>query len=252
MGIGLLASKQTQGDSRRSPKPARANESPAAGDSPLRLLNAARLGATNQLGELLQCYRSYLTILARAQIGRRLQARVSPSDVVQETMLEAVRDFGQFHGTTEREFVVWLRQIFVNNLMRFVAVHIHTAKRDVRVEISMQQLSNSLSSTVAGFDRFVVANVSSPSAAAARRETGVLVADQLTKLPAHYREVIVLRNLQGMPFEEVAQEMGRSTGSVRMLWMRAIDRFRSLLEESGLVADGLSARQTSSDGADAL
>ncbi len=251
MGIGLLASKQTQSDSRQSQKSARANES-SAGDSPLRLLNAARRGATAQLGELLQCYRNYLTILARAQIGRRLQARVSPSDVVQETMLEAVRDFGQFHGTTEREFVVWLRQIFVNNLMRFVAVHVHTAKRDVRVEVSMQQLSNSLSSTVAGFDRFVVANVSSPSAAAVRRETGVLVADQLTKLPAHYREVIVLRNLQGMPFEEVAQEMGRSTGSVRMLWMRAIDRFRSLLEESGLVADGLSARQTSSDGADAL
>ena len=213
----------------------------AAIDSPpQQLLVAARQGESEQLGKLLQCYRNYLTLLARTQMGRQLQARVSPSDVVQETMLEAVQDFDRFRGSTEREFVAWLRQILINNLLRFVEAHVRTAKRDVRCEISMQQWTPTMDGTADGLDRLASLSVSSPSAAANRRELGVVVADCLAKLPTHYREVIVLRNLRGLSFEEVARDMGRSTGSVRMLWMRAIDQFRVLLERGG-VAEPLPA-----------
>ena len=80
IGSGGSASKKTRG---------------GAVSSPQQLLEAARHGAEEQLGELLQSYRNYLTLLARTQMGRQLQARVSPSDIVQETMLEALQDLAQ-------------------------------------------------------------------------------------------------------------------------------------------------------------
>jgi len=63
-----------------------------------------------------------------------------------------------------------------------------------------------------------------------RRERAVALADQLAKLRAPYRDVIVLRNLQGLTFEEIADRMGRNAGAVRMLWLRAIDKFKQVYE----------------------
>lgn len=220
--------------------------------SPQKLLEAARRGEGEQLGALLQCFRNYLTLLARTQMGRQLQARVSPSDVVQETMLEALQGFDGFRGSTEREFVVWLRQILINNLMRFVEAHVRTAKRDVRREIPMEQGILTMDGTAEGLNQLAARSMSSPSAVANRREIGVVVADCLAKLPAHYREVIVLRNLRGLSFEEVAREMGRTAGSVRMLWMRAIDQFRELLERGGVAEPQPTASHCLSVGADGI
>src|SRR5262245_46312218 len=80
------------------------------------LIDRARHGSKSSLGTLLEQYRNYLAVLATTQIERRLRQRVSPSDVVQETMLRAHKNFGQFRGTTEPELLAWLRQILVNNL----------------------------------------------------------------------------------------------------------------------------------------
>ena len=74
------------------------------------LLSAAKAGKPEALGELLNLYANYLTILSASQLDDKLRGRVSPSDVVQETYAEASRDFGQFRGSTSREFVAWLRQ----------------------------------------------------------------------------------------------------------------------------------------------
>ncbi len=212
-------------------------ESDTNEQSPQALLDAARAGLTEELGPLLQHYRNYLRILADAQIGRRLQARVSPSDMVQETMLEAVRDFQQFGGQTEREFLGWLRQILINNLLRVVEKHVSAGKRDVRKEVPINGLAADMDRTAASFERILASPVSSPSRAAHRREVGVLVADHLADLSEMHREVIILRNLQGLPFDEVARRMERTSGAVRMLWLRAMERFRELLEHGGVADD---------------
>jgi RNA polymerase sigma-70 factor, ECF subfamily len=83
-----------------------------------RLLDRARSDAGQSLGQLLELYRNYLKMLALTQMDRQLQVRCSPSDVVQETFLEAHRDFGQFQGQGEGQFLAWLRRILVNNLAR--------------------------------------------------------------------------------------------------------------------------------------
>jgi RNA polymerase sigma-70 factor (ECF subfamily) len=75
------------------------------------LLTEAKGGADGALGRLLEQYSQYLTLLARMQIGKRLQGKVDAADLVQGSVLNVHRQFPQFRGTTEAEFVAWLRRI---------------------------------------------------------------------------------------------------------------------------------------------
>lgn len=194
------------------------------------LINRARLGSGSSVGALLQLYRNYLTVLATTQIERRLRSRLSPSDVVQETMLRAHKNFGQFRGATEPELIGWLRQILVNNLAKFVEQHVLAARRDVRREVSIERLGAALERSTIQLAALLPAESKSPSMAVQQREEAVVLADRLAQLPDDYREVLMLRNLQGLPFDEVAQQMERSVGAVRMLWLRAIERLRVIYQ----------------------
>src|SRR5262245_42002691 len=94
------------------------------------LLDAAREGDAVALGKLLELYRQYLALLARLQIGRRLQGKADASDVVQETFLKAHRDFPNFRGKTEAEWMSWLRQILAFQVGQLVRHYCGTQRRD--------------------------------------------------------------------------------------------------------------------------
>ncbi len=192
------------------------------------LIDDARRGDTSSIGALLEQYRNYLLVLATTQIETRLQPRVSPSDVVQETMLRAHKNFGQFRGTSEAELLGWLRQILVNNLAKFVEQHVLAARRDVRREVSIERLGAALEQSTIQLAALLPAAGKSPSMAVQQREEAVLLADRLAQLPKSYREVLVLRNLKSLPFEEVARRIDRSVGATRMLWLRAIEKLRTV------------------------
>ncbi len=196
------------------------------------LLDEARRGASKPLGQLLQLYRNYLTILATTQISRKLRRRMSPSDLVQETMLAAHRDFTKFRGGTEKEFLGWLRQILINSLYRAIDTHLGAKKRDVRREISIERVSAALDRSVVDLAQVLADPGPSPSAQVRQRERVVLLANRLAELRPQYRDVIVLRNLRGLSFDEVAEHMDRKAGAVRMLWVRAIEKLRQLYETS--------------------
>ena len=206
------------------------SETRIAGSDVEQLLDEARQGHSEPLGQLLQLYRNYLTILATTQLDRRLRRRMNASDLVQETMLAAHRDFGKFRGGTEREFLAWLRQILIHCLHHAVETHVKAQRRDVRCEISLDQAGLALDRSVANFAHALADPGPSPSTPERQRERAVALADQLAKLRPEYRDVIVLRNLQGLPFEEVAERMNRKTGAVRMLWLRAIEKFKQVYE----------------------
>ena len=207
---------------------------PPPPSDPQQLLTKARQDEPACLGRLLQFYYNYLRLLASTQIDTKLQARFSPSDVVQETFLEAHRDFGQFRGQTEAEFLAWLRRILANNLARQVERHVLTEKRDVRREISLNQSGAAIEESTTRLDQMLADQAKSPSADVARREYAVILADQLAAMPPDYREVIVLRHLRGLPFKEVAKQMDRAHGAVRMLWLRAVADLRERLVAEGL------------------
>jgi RNA polymerase sigma-70 factor, ECF subfamily len=193
------------------------------------LLGRARAGQQGALGQLLEHFRNYLALLARMQIGRRLQGKVDAADLVQESFLAAHRDFGQFRGKTEAEFVSWLRQILAAKVIDLVRRYCSTQRRDVRLE---RQLADELDQSSRAMGLVLVAKHSSPSQQAVRREQAVLLADALKSLPADYAEVIILHHLEGRSFPEVARLMSRSLDSVKKLWVRALARMRDLLEDT--------------------
>jgi RNA polymerase sigma-70 factor (ECF subfamily) len=195
-------------------------------------LTAAREGDRNSLGDLLTHYRRYLLLLATTQIERRLQPRVSPSDVVQETMLKAHLHFAQFHGESEKELLAWLRQILLSSLARFAERYIQAAKRDIRREVPVDPRGASVAGSTSRFGPKLPAGGPSPSGWAQNREESILLARRLAQLPPRYREVLVLRNIQGLSFEQVAIHLNRSPGATRMLWLRAIEKLRVLYRKA--------------------
>lgn len=200
----------------------------SSSSSPEQLLRRAREGDSERMGRLLQLYRNYLRLLAEGELDRKLRGRISPSDIVQETMLDAHRDFPNFRGSSEAQFIAWLRQILVHNLAEVISKHVLTEKRDVRRDISLAKLRASVQQSTIHLRDALVANGESPSANAERRERAVLLADLMSELSEDHRDVLMLRNLRGLPFKEVAVELDRSVAATKMLWMRAIKRLREL------------------------
>jgi RNA polymerase sigma-70 factor (ECF subfamily) len=193
---------------------------------PEQMLMQAKAGDGATLGQLLELYRRYLALLARVQIGQRLQQKADASDIVQETFLEAHRQFPNFRGNSEAQFVAWLRQLLAGCLANLLRRYLGTRGRDVRLE---QEIVGALDQSSMFLDRGLVAQQSSPSHQAAGREQAVLLADALAQLSDDYREVLVLRHLEGLTFPEVASRMGRSLDSVEKLWMRALARLKPLM-----------------------
>lgn len=194
-------------------------------EDPVAAIAAARDDELTR-GRLLENYRRYLSLLARAKVGLLLQGKLDASDVVQETYLEAHRHFERFRGQSEAELVAWLRQILAGVIAQLVRRYIGTQGRDVRLE---RDLEHDLANSSRILDRGLLAAESTPSQHAARRETAVLVADAIANLPADYREAIVLRHMEGLPFSEVAERMGRSVDSVEKLWMRGLAKLKDAL-----------------------
>jgi RNA polymerase sigma-70 factor, ECF subfamily len=196
---------------------------------PEQLLRLARAGDGSALGQLFELYRGYLELLARLQIGRRLQGKVDAADLAQETFLQGHEHFAQFQGTSERELVGWLRQILASRMEKLIRHYCGTQRRDVRLE---RQLAVELDQSSHLLDQGLVASGSTPSQRAVRREQAVLLANALRQLPDDYREVLILHHLQGLSMLAVAHRMGRSLDSVKNLWLRGLARLRHLIGDS--------------------
>jgi len=192
------------------------------------LIRRARQGDAQCRDRLFEACRSYLGLIARAQVESWLRARVDASDLVQETMLEAHRDFGRFQGSGQHEWLAWLRRILAHNAADFVRHYRGAAKRQVFREIRFRDSRDTDAGPGAPEP---AAAGSTPSQELQRRDDQLFVAAGLAELPPDYQEVILLRNLERLPFDEVARRMDRSRPAVQMLWMRAIRKLRDIVGE---------------------
>jgi RNA polymerase sigma-70 factor (ECF subfamily) len=186
---------------------------------PEQLLQDARNGKPEALGKLLEYYRPYLRLLARLQVASRLQKELDASDVVQETFLDAARDFPQFRGSSDAEFVGWLKRLLAANVADAHRRFLGTQKRNVLQEAEVLQMLDRSSAIV---DQRLLAQVDSPSASMDVRERAIRLAVALERLPPRYHDVILLHHFQGMGFQEVANQLDRSLHSVKNLWLRAL------------------------------
>ncbi|HJT32229.1 MAG TPA: sigma-70 family RNA polymerase sigma factor [Pirellulales bacterium] len=171
----------------------------------------------------------WLKLLARLEIDSRFQGKFSASDAVQQTLAAAWRDWANCRATSDQQRLAWLRKILANQLGQLARQFTTAQRRDVRREISLE---HSLAESSQRLERFLAADQTSPSGAAVANEEQTRLAEVLECLPADYRDVLILRHIEELPFDEIAARLDRSPGAVRMLWVRALARLRDELERS--------------------
>jgi RNA polymerase sigma-70 factor (ECF subfamily) len=190
-------------------------------DQTIQLIHQARAGSNDALGRLLEGCRGYLLRIAGLELDPRLRAKGGASDIVQETFLEAQRDFGEFKGDSEQELLAWLRQRVQYRVGKFIRSYRQTAKRAAGREVPLEEGG---SSSAAG--PCVAADQLSPSEHALALERDHLLEEAMERLPYDYRQVIELRYREGLSFDEIGAVLERSPNSARKLWARAIERLK--------------------------
>jgi RNA polymerase sigma-70 factor (ECF subfamily) len=198
-----------------------------------RLLASAKAGDTESLSRLFSLYQNYVRLLAQSQIRGRLRVRASESDIVQETFLNASRGFDEFRGNTGGEFVTWLRKILSRRIQYFIQQQVDAQRRDVRREVSLEAIGQWVDQSSVRLETVLQADDPSPATQIENHENSVRVANALTELSDDHREVLMLRSVEGFGFSDVAERMQRSSGAVRMLWLRAVKSLRDELEPDG-------------------
>jgi RNA polymerase sigma-70 factor (ECF subfamily) len=176
-------------------------------------------------GPDLEPFRDQLRLLARAELDRRLQGKVDPSDLVQQTLLEAYQAREQFRGKSEAELAAWLRRILAHNLADAVR-HYGAAARDVALERSLE---DSLAESASRLNVWLADERSSPSQQALRREQLGRLYEALTQLPEEQRLAVQGKHLQGLSVDEIGRQMGKTATAVGGLLRRGMRRLRELM-----------------------
>jgi RNA polymerase sigma-70 factor (ECF subfamily) len=175
-------------------------------------------------GPDLERFRDYLRLLARTHLDPRLQAKLDPSDVVQQTLLEAHKDRDRLRGESREQVACWLRQILLRNLANLVRDY-RRARRDVARE---QPLDGDAE---ARLGEWLAAEQSSPSQRAERQEQALRLAAALAALPELQREVVMLRHCHGWSLADISRHVGRSAAAVAGLLHRGLQQLRLRLHE---------------------
>jgi RNA polymerase sigma-70 factor (ECF subfamily) len=170
----------------------------------------------------LERFRPYLRLLAEVGLDRKLRVLVDPSDVVQETLLEAHRDLARFTGAGEAELAGWLRGILAHTLADLVKAH-GRARRDLARQRSLEA---SIEQSSLRLERWLAAKGSTPSEEAMRGEEVLLLARALYELPADQREVLILRHLHELTMREITERTGHTTAVAARLIQQGLRGLR--------------------------
>ncbi len=188
------------------------------------LLAAARRGDAHALGRLLADESRQLQLWAERQLGDQLRSRMEPNDLVQQTLLEAQRDFGLFRGSTRSAWVSWLGAVLNHNLHSAQERHRHAQKRSLDQERSLEVVVDRQ-----GPSEILIADQTSPSQRAIKGEVSSQLALALADLPQDQQAAVRLRHLEGYSLKEMAIALERSETAVAGLLKRGLQKLREQL-----------------------
>jgi RNA polymerase sigma-70 factor (ECF subfamily) len=197
---------------------------PEPPDQAAEWLAAARAGSAEALGQVLELCRRYLLQVAGAEMDPQLQAKAGASDLVQETFLEAQRIFDRFQGVSSDELRAWLRAILLNKMATHTRRYRATARRQVGQEVGFNPDSDR-QAELAG-------TISTPSSLMMQTERALALTAAVQRLPDHYRQIILWRQMENLSFEEMAARLDRSVEAVRKLWWRAVKQLEQELGDA--------------------
>lgn len=169
----------------------------------------------------LERYQAYLRLLARMQLPPRLWAKISASDVVQQTLLEAHVAAGQYRGRTDGEWLAFLRQTLARNMADLGRLY-SADKRDVARELDLSSVR---------LENFAADARPSPSQEAVKNERLLKLAEALASLPDDQRIAVELKHLQSWTVRQIADLIGKSETAVGGMLYRGIRRLREIMEE---------------------
>ena len=162
----------------------------------------------------LERYQSLLRLLAcQLHLDPRLQSRFDASDVVSETMVRAVAALDKFAGTTEAEFVRWLRTILNNAFIDMV----RREKAEGRTPSREMSLDALVADSSARFDHYLAVGQSSPSEQVEREEFLLRFANAVENLSAEQRDAVLLRDLYELPVKVIAERLGQTEKAIHGL-----------------------------------
>jgi RNA polymerase sigma-70 factor (ECF subfamily) len=178
------------------------------------------------MGQLLDEFRSYLLLVAHEELEDSVKVKAAVSDVVQDTFVEAHRDFDQFAGQSPHEFRAWLRRILLNNIANTRRQFQDVQKRQTNREVPLDDSAFKALATA------IADSGPSPSRSAIADEERRRLERILATLSADDQTVIELRHGQQLTFREIGRRMNRTPDAARMLWWRAFERVADRLESS--------------------
>jgi len=193
------------------------------------LLEQARQGDREALGRLLEAQRPALHGLAERQLEGRIAVRVAASDIIQQTFLEAHRNFEQFAGQGPEEWLAWLWRILDHNVATAIRDHAILQKRSVCRERSLDDSQHGGAPLKQDLD----SGLSSPSQKAIRSEEMERMIQALRTLPDDQREAVRLRHLEGWLLDDIALHLGRSSAATAGLIKRGMKTLRRELNRGG-------------------
>jgi RNA polymerase sigma-70 factor (ECF subfamily) len=193
-----------------------------------RLLAEARDDEPGARDRLLDRHRAYLRRFVEVRLDPKIRVRVDPSDVVQETQMEAIRRLGRYLEQPPMPFRLWLRRLAYDRLLMLRRHHIGAARRAIEREVT---LSEGSSLQLAGQ---VLATDPTPSEQLVQHELVRRVQVAVGHLPEGDREVLIMRNLEGLSNREVAQVLGIDPTTASRRYGRAIIKLREILLASDL------------------
>jgi RNA polymerase sigma-70 factor (ECF subfamily) len=166
--------------------------------------------------------------MVAVRMDSRLAARLDPSDVVQEALIEALRQLPEYLRGSPMPFYPWLRQIAWNRLVDLHRRHILARHRSVDREIQLDpQIDEQSAMRLA---EILLARDPAPAARMLRDELRQRVHAAIARLRPEYREVLVLRQIEQMPVADISVVLGIPDGTVKSRHFRALAELKSLLE----------------------
>lgn len=200
----------------------------AADISPL--LVRLRQGEQQALADLFAHYRAALRRMIDVRLDPRLGGRVSPSDVLQEAYIDALKRVEHFFAKPDMPFFLWLRWIAGQRLIEVHRQHLGAQIRDVGQEISLNYAGVPAASSACLAAR-LVGHLTSPSEALVKAERFAMLEDALARMDALDREVLTLRHFEEMSNTETAAVLGIQPAAASKRYVRALRRLKDILTE---------------------
>jgi RNA polymerase sigma-70 factor (ECF subfamily) len=193
------------------------------------LLQQVQAGDRQAFERLFALFRPGLRQFVELRLDARIRARVDPSDVVQETHLEAFRRLQDFLRRRPMPFHLWLRKTAFERLLKIQRQHTEAAQRAVGREVALPEHSSLL------LVRQLLQEGPSPSQHLVQQELVRRVRKALAQLGEEDREVLLMRNVEELSYQEVGCLLGIEPATARKRYGRALLRLRKVLVEEGLL-----------------